>query len=626
MNSGQKKIGSVSFANAAPLTWGLAKDRLISVQPSELEKLLNTGEVSAALVPTAAYLEHPEWIASPSYGIACKGKVLSVCLFHDPDVPLKVLRKIAVPKGSVSSVALLRILLKNEGAAPELIPFDIGHRSPDGCDATLRIGDEALLHEEPALDLGEAWYKLTGLPFVFALWVQKKEDKDLAHELEHAAQEGLKKLDEIADLHRPRLGARAHEYFSKALVYKLGPEEQKGIKEFRKRLLEVEPLEQGDSKKSLLTQPSPWKGEGHSVNQVYEKAAAGERLTPDEGLLLFEQGDLLTLGRLASKRRTQKTDPSTVTYIVDRNLNYSNVCVATCSICAFYRKPGHKEGYLLSWEEIDQKVGEAVDLGASQILMQGGLHPDLDKDYYLELIRRVKKFPVQLHGFSPPEIWHFSKMFHMPVSEVLKEFKKAGLDSIPGGGAEILVDEVRASVARGKSLTREWLQVMEEAHNLNIPTSATMVIGHIETLEDRIEHLTLLRDLQDRTKGFIAFIPWTFVSGPGTELQLPNKGGTEYLKTLAISRLYLDNFDHLQASWVSQSAKVGQLALSFGADDFGNVMIEEQVVASAGGLERCLSETEIRRMISEMGYTPKRRNTMYEILPDPKQEVLNCAR
>lgn len=625
MSPNQKKIGSVSFANAAPLTWGFAKDRLVSVQPSELGRLLNSGEVSAALVPTAAYLEHPEWIASPSYGIACKGKVLSVCLYHDPDVPLKVLRKIAVPKGSVSSVALLRILLKNEGANPELIPFDIGHRSPEGCDATLRIGDEALLHEEPALDLGEAWHKLTGLPFVFALWVQKKEDKDLAQELEHAAQEGLKKLDEIADLHRPRLGARAHEYFSKALVYKLGPEEQKGIAEFRRRLKEL-----NISEKGLNKAKEPKIGhKGSSTNdldQIYTKADHGERLTPDEGLLLFEQGDLLTLGRLAGKRRTQKTDPSTVTYIVDRNLNYSNVCVATCSICAFYRKPGHKEGYLLSWEEIDQKVGEAVDLGASQILMQGGLHPDLDKDYYLELIRRVKKFPVQLHGFSPPEIWHFANKFKMSTIDVMKEFKAVGLNSIPGGGAEILVDRVRTSVARGKCATQEWLQVMEEAHGLGIPTSATMVVGHIETLKDRIEHLTLLRDLQDRTKGFIAFIPWTFVSGPGTELKGPNKGGTEYLKTLAISRLYLDNFDHLQASWVSQSAKVGQLALSFGADDFGNVMIEEQVVASAGGLERCLSETEIRRMISEMGYAPKRRSTMYEILPDPKIEVLNCAR
>ncbi|QJA05796.1 dehypoxanthine futalosine cyclase [Thermosulfurimonas marina] len=349
------------------------------------------------------------------------------------------------------------------------------------------------------------------------------------------------------------------------------------------------------------------------MDQVVEKILAGERLGREEALGLFER-DLFELGELAREVRRRLHPEPLVTYIVDRNINYTNICVSGCKFCAYYRPPGDPQGYVLSFEELARKVEETLALGGYQILLQGGLHPDLPLSFYEEMLSFLKeRFPeVHVHAFSPPEIIFFSRREGLSVEEVLRRLIAAGLDSIPGGGAEILVDRVRQRISPHKCSAEEWLSVMRTAHHLGLKTTATMMFGHIETLEDRVEHLLRLRELQDETGGFTAFIPWPFQPG-NTALSVPKATPVEYLKTLAISRIVLDNISNLQASWVTQGPKVAQVALEFGANDFGSTMIEENVVAAAGVSHR-LSEEEIRRLIREAGYEPRRRRMDYTLL------------
>ncbi|MFW6324685.1 MAG: cyclic dehypoxanthinyl futalosine synthase, partial [Desulfovibrionales bacterium] len=308
-----------------------------------------------------------------------------------------------------------------------------------------------------------------------------------------------------------------------------------------------------------------------------------ERMTVEKARSLWEETDPFLLGSRAHAYRTKLHPESWVTYIVDRNINYTNVCVSGCRFCAFYRPPGHQEGYILSTEELAGKVRETVELGGYQILLQGGMHPDLDLGFYVKLLSYLKEdFPsVAVHGFSPTEIVFLAKQNGSSLAEIIAELKKAGLDSIPGGGAEILVDRVRTKISPNKCTADEWLDVMREAHKQGMRTTATMMFGHVETFEERLEHLEKIRALQDETGGFTAFIPWTFQPG-NTNLQCPEVSSVEYLKFLALSRLYLDNVPNIQASWVTQGAHIGQLALLWGANDLGSTMIEENVVAAAG--------------------------------------------
>ena len=355
-----------------------------------------------------------------------------------------------------------------------------------------------------------------------------------------------------------------------------------------------------------------------ALEAVYEKAAAQERLSREDALLLLEQGDLLTLGALATGVRNRKNPGRVVTYIVDRNVNYSNVCVTYCAFCAFYRAPGDKEGYVQTYEQMGQRVEELRAQGGRQVLLQGGHHPDLKIDWYTGLLSYLKgRFPeINLHAFSPPEITHFAEIWKMPVADIIGRFRAAGLGSIPGGGAEILVDRVRKIIAPLKATTDEWLGVMREAHRQGLRTSATMMYGHVETLAERVEHLDRLRRLQDETHGFTAFICWPFQK-PNTNLErkVPKSSGAhEHLKTLAVGRLYLDNFDHVQASWVTQGPKIGQMALEFGCDDMGGTMMEENVVSAAGTTYR-IPPDEMDRLILDAGYEPRRRTTQYELLP-----------
>jgi cyclic dehypoxanthinyl futalosine synthase len=355
-----------------------------------------------------------------------------------------------------------------------------------------------------------------------------------------------------------------------------------------------------------------------ALDAAYDRAAAGERLTAEDAVLLLREGDLLTLGALATAVRDRLHPGRVVTYVVDRNVNYSNVCVTYCSFCAFYRPPGHSEGYVQTYEQIEARIRELAELDGRQVLLQGGHHPDLPFSYYEGLLRRLReRFPqVNVHGFSPPEIHHFSETYGMTVPQVIERLVAAGLGSIPGGGGEILVERVRRVIAPLKASTDEWLGVMREAHRQGLKTSSTMMYGHVETLEERVEHLGRLRDLQDETGGFTAFICWPF-QRPHTNLARKverTSGAHDYLRTLAVSRLFLDGFPHVQSSWVTQGPKVGQMALEFGADDMGGTMMEENVVSAAGTTFR-LSPEKMEALIADAGYEPRRRTTFYEVLP-----------
>ncbi len=350
-------------------------------------------------------------------------------------------------------------------------------------------------------------------------------------------------------------------------------------------------------------------------NELLEKAVAGERLSPAEGLRLLESHDLAALGRAADEVTRRLHPENYRTYNIDRNINYTNVCTAVCDFCAFYRTPKSPEGYVLERDELLQKIEETVELGGDQILMQGGLHPDFKLEWYEELLHDIKgRFPqVNVHGFSPPEIHHFTKVSKLPLRTVLQRLKDAGLGSLPGGGAEILVDRVRRAITRGKVLTDDWLDVNRVWHELGGRSTATMMFGHVETLAERIEHLERLRQLQHETGGFTAFICWTFQPEHTDMADIPPAGAFEYLKTNAVARLYLDNFANIQSSWVTQGLKIGQLALLYGANDMGSLMIEENVVAEAGTVHY-LSLDEIRGAISELGFIPRQRNVRYELI------------
>lgn len=351
--------------------------------------------------------------------------------------------------------------------------------------------------------------------------------------------------------------------------------------------------------------------------ELTHKIEAARRIDGEEALFLLEQADLLHLGALADARRRQRHPDARVTYVVDRNINYTNICVSGCRFCAFYRQPSHTEAFILSESELRDKIEETIALGGTQILLQGGMHPDLDLDYYVNLLTFIKdNFPVHIHGFSPPEISFLAEKTGKSLTEILQTLIAAGLDSIPGGGAEILVDDIRTQISPGKCLTDRWLEVMRAGHQLGLRTSATMMFGHIEERRHIVEHLLRIRELQDETGGFTAFIPWTF-QPDNTCIDLEKATAAEYLRVLALSRLVLDNIDNIQASWVTQGAKIAQVALAFGANDLGSTMIEENVVAAAGVRFR-LPLAEMKRLIETAGYEACQRDCHYNLIPAEK--------
>ena len=351
-----------------------------------------------------------------------------------------------------------------------------------------------------------------------------------------------------------------------------------------------------------------------------QKVWTGGRVTPAEALRLHRL-PLSELGGLANRRRELARAAAyggrgneIITYIVDRNINYTNVCNVYCKFCAFYRTEKDADSYVISLPELDQKIEETIALGGAQILLQGGHHPKLTKQWYLDLLSHMRsKFPsVNIHGFSPSEFVHFREVFGEPLEKIIGDFKAAGLGSIPGGGGEILVDRVRERISPLKARSSDWLEVMDIAHRLGLSSSATMMFGHVETIEDRIEHLDRIRVQQDLSKGFTAFIGWTF-QAENTRLKAPAAGADDYLRTQALARIYLDNFPSVQSSWVTQGLEIGQVALKFGANDLGSIMIEENVVSQAGTTFK-MTVPDMHRLIADLGYEPHQRDNWYHLL------------
>ncbi len=357
-----------------------------------------------------------------------------------------------------------------------------------------------------------------------------------------------------------------------------------------------------------------------SLDELLQKTWDGQRINQAEALRLYHL-PLEELGALADRRRKLAKEKAfdgrgnkIITYIIDRNVNYTNVCNVYCKFCAFYRVEKDDDAYVITHDEMDKKIEETIALGGTQILMQGGHHPKLSMQWYLDLLSHIKtKFPqINIHGFSPSEFVHFQEVFQKPVEEIMREFVKAGLGSIPGGGGEILVDRVRQRIAPLKAMSDEWLNVMDVAHRLGLASTATMMFGHVETVEERIEHLERVRAQQDKSKGFTAFIAWTFQS-ENTKLKAPSVGAHEYLRMQALSRIYLDNIPNIQSSWVTQGQEIGQIALKYGANDLGSIMIEENVVSQAG-TTFCMGVADMQRLICELGYEPHQRDNWYNLL------------
>ena len=650
------RLGAVSYLNTKPLIEGL-EDRLAGLGelsldlPSRLARDLQAGELDIALIPSVEFFRNPGYEIISDAAIACRGPVWSVRLLSR--VPAAEIKTLALDEGSRTSAAMVRVLLHEmHGLDPETVQLGID-QSPDSvdADAILLIGDRAM-HPTPGAyqeiwDLGDRWVRWTEVPFVFAMWVARPglreklqafdlRFEDLASMLESSRDVGVEAMERIAGEEAATHGMTkedVHRYFAENLHFRLGPGERLGLETFRQKAQNRELVPAASVAPSVHEQNSfnnvssamiatknSMNSKDDSIRDILDKAIAGERISSSEGLRLLESHDLASIGSAADQVSRRLHPEPYRTYNVDRNINYTNVCTAVCNFCAFYRGPKSDEGYVLPREELLKKVEETVALGGNQILMQGGLHPKYKLDWYEELLSDIKTaFPeVNIHGFSPPELHHFTKINNLSIGEVLERLKKAGLGSIPGGGAEILVDRVRNELTRGKVMTDDWLNVMRVWHQLGGISTATMMFGHVETLAERIEHLDRLREVQDETNGFTAFICWTFQPDNTDLSDVPPVGSFEYLKTQAVSRLYLDNIPSIQSSWVTQGLKIGQLAMLFGANDMGSLMIEENVVAEAGTVHY-LSLGQIREAIEELGYIPRQRDVFYNLV-DPELE------
>lgn len=653
---------AVSFLNAWPLVQplvgellpreriprGASGDPLFDVSlvlPSECARRLERGDCDLALLPVAAVAAHPEWEVVPEVGIGCRGPVQTVVLISD--VPLEQIERVWLDAASRTSVVLVQLLLAGRGVRPifEHAPHREGAARVRGRDAALVIGDAAFtLHGRFAhlYDLGDLWFQQTGLPFVFAFWAARPGVLTPEHvdALQQARDYGLKHAEELARTYREQLlrsGAPAREvlaenayanYLRRSIRYNLRTKEREGLVEFLTRareagLVEVPGLHADDPvhvrfagaavPQALVAarRPRP----PMRAEELLGRAAAGERLDLAEGIYLYEHADLNELGAAADARRKRLHPGGVVTYIIDRNVNYTNVCVTRCKFCNFYTPPGGRGGYVLTRDELAQKFRETEALGGVQILLQGGLNPELGLAYYEDLFRWTKaNFRLALHALSPTEIIHIAQLEDLPVREVLVRLREAGMDSLPGGGAEILDDEIRARISPFKNTADEWLEVMREAHRLGMKTTATMVFGFQETAEHLLLHMDRLRRLQDETGGFTAFITWPF-QADGTRLKLrDDTSPARYLRLTALARLYLDNIPNLQVSWPTLGPEIGEVALRFGANDFGSVMIEENVVSQAGA-RFMLTADEIEAHIRLAGFQPARRNMRYERLP-----------
>jgi cyclic dehypoxanthinyl futalosine synthase len=630
------RIAAVSFLNARPITYGLERGlganrfQLTFELPSRCAELLERGEVDVGLIPSAAYATSAADLrVVPGVAIAGFGPVRTVLLVGD--VPWAEMEEIALDGASRSSATLLRLLCRERGLTPRFreVAHDDVLAAARGRTGALVIGDAGFAaadHHAHVADLGEEWRRATGLPFVYAVWAGRAGvlDADDVALLHDSLEQGQAHRTEIA-----RAWSEAHggeqslyqKYLTENIRYTLDAEELSGMAAFFARAHATGVIAQN---RRVLTFPvhdsrararTRTRTRARSVDGLLADAASGLRLAPDDALSLYASAPALDLGAAADQRRQALHPDGIVTYIIDRNVNYTNVCVTRCKFCNFYRPPTNKtEGYVLTREELGRKFQETVDLGGVQILLQGGLNPKLPITWYEDLFRWMKaSFPLAIHGLSPEEIRYIAELENLPIRTVIERLVAAGLDSIPGGGAEILDDEIRHAISPLKCSTDTWLTVMREAHALGLRTTATMVFGFGEEPRHIVAHLERLRALQDQTAGFTAFICWPF-QAEGTRLKLrDDTTALRYLRLFALARLYLDNFPGLQVSWPTMGPEVGQVALRFGGNDFGSAMIEENVVSQAGAVFK-LSAGDIERYIRAAGFEPRRRNMRYERL------------
>jgi len=630
------RVSAVSFLNARPITYGLehalgaAGDRfeLSFDLPSRCAERLAEGDADLGLIPVGAYAASTEELRIvPGIAIASHGAVRTVLLIGE--VPWEEMKEIALDGASRSSAMLLKLLCHERGLTPQFreVAHDEVLGAARGTTGALVIGDAGFAAEARfphVQDLGAAWHTLTGLPFVYAVWAGRPGavDAEAVASLQKSLDDGLGARPLIARAHAEAHGgdpAVYESYLSQNIRYRLGAEELSGMAAFFSRA-RAAGLVDGTPRVRLYeaaaaTVRAANGARPRSIDALLSDAAAGGRLSPEEAMRVYAEAPVLELGAAADARRRMLHPEDVVTYIIDRNVNYTNVCVTRCKFCNFYRPPTNKtEGYVLSREELAKKFQETVDLGGVQILLQGGLNPNLPITWYEELFRWMKaNFPLAIHGLSPEEIRYIAEIEKMSIRAVIERLIAAGLDSIPGGGAEILDDEIRHAISPLKCTTDTWMEVMRQAHALGLRTTATMVFGFGEEPRHLVGHLERLRELQDKTAGFTAFICWPF-QAEGTRLKLrDDTTAMRYLRIFALSRLYLDNFPGLQVSWPTMGPEVGQVGLRFGGNDFGSAMIEENVVSQAGAIFK-LSAEDIERYIRAAGFQPRRRNMRYERL------------
>jgi cyclic dehypoxanthinyl futalosine synthase len=601
----------------APYCERFAVDRVV---PSEAARRVAEEEAALGLIPVAAAATLGNVQFVRGVGIGAAGPVRSVLIVSHR--PLDEVGTVLLDSSSRTSVVLARLVLARlRKTEPRYAARSYrGDLALSDDTAALVIGDPALAARDRfahVLDLGEAWFEWTGLPFVFAAWGGTSSPGAAVEEdLRSALAEGLADRAAIARAHAAD-GAMTEEaalaYLTDAIRFELGDAQQQGLDLFYAKAADAGLLPRAHVRFFDDPKPRPIV----SVDTLLARAADGERLSAAEAMRLGTEATLFDIGLAADQVRRSKHPEGVVTYIVDRNVNYTNVCTTSCRFCAFYRPVGHPEGYVLTRDQLRQKLQEVVDAGGVQILLQGGLNPQLPLTWYEDLFRWMKsEFKLGLHALSPEEIWHLSHLEHLPIEVILERLHAAGLDSVPGGGAEILVDRVRRKIAKAKCTSEMWLEVMRVAHAMGLRSSGTMMYGTTDTLADRVLHLIKLRDLQDATGGFTAFFCWDFQHEQGTRIQAGETGTSLYLRMQALARIVLDNFDHVGASWVTQGPDIGEIALRFGADDFGSVMFEENVVSSAG-TTYCINAQAIEDRIHAAGFRSVRRNVRYDWLTEP---------
>ncbi len=639
-------VAAVQFLNAHPLTRYLPGPETTSgprfevhpALPAECAEGLANGRFDVALVPVAAYLDNPQWEVVPEVGIACRGPVDTVLLLSN--VPVEQIERVHLDAASRTSVLLLRTLLADRGLHPEFVgaPHGTGRGLVRGNDAALVIGDAAFGLRDAfpvVMDLGAEWFSRTGLPMVFAFWAARPGVLTDAHvrALHEARDRGIKRAESLARAYResrlaagePALAESDYaNYLRQRIRYRLDGFDRAGLVEFLARVRPddgahpahvnfIAREHEGVAEAAVQLRATPM-----DADALLAKAADGGRLTLAEGMFLYETADLFALGAAADARRQALHPDGIVTYIIDRNVNYTNVCTARCRFCNFYTPPKGPNPYVLTREQLAAKFSETVALGGVQILLQGGLNPDLGIEWYEDFFRWAKRdFPtLQMHALSPTEIIHIAHLEGMTIHDTLVRLHAAGLDSLPGGGAEMLHDEIRNRISPFKNTTDEWLEVMRQAHRIGMLSTATMVFGFQETAEHTLVHLDRLRRVQDEALAnpaggkFTAFIAWPF-QADGTNLKLRDDTSPwRYLRTQALARLYLDNIDNLQVSWPTLGPEIGEVALRFGANDFGSVMIEENVVSKAGA-HFMLDAARIEHHVQQAGFTPARRRQNY---------------